>query len=234
MDDRWTVVAALADASRRSLYDYVRRQDHPVAREEAADATGMSRKLAAFHLDKLVEAGLLTARYEAPPDRPRGRGRAPKVYVTVGDGLAVTVPPRRYELIAEILADAMAESPTHSLEAAHRLAAERGRATGEALRTTGLVDALTDLGFEPEQQHDAIRLRNCPFHALSAGWLDSHSGFPRYHDTRSAQGCYPGISAKPWATAHGAHSGTSTSPSRPTGSLRVITARWSHTPRSLG
>src|SRR5690349_24308385 len=127
----------------------------------------MSRKLAAFHLDKLVEAGLLTARYEAPPDRPRGRGRAPKVYVTVGDGLAVTVPPRRYELIAEILADAMAESPTHSLEAAHRLAAERGRATGEALRTTGLVDALTDLGFEPEQQHDAIRLRNCPFHALA-------------------------------------------------------------------
>ena len=167
MDDRWTVVAALADASRRSLYDYVRRQDHPVAREEAADATGMSRKLAAFHLDKLVEAGLLTARYEAPPDRPRGRGRAPKVYVTVGDGLAVTVPPRRYELIAEILADAVAESPTHSLEAAHRLAAERGRATGEALRTTGLVDALTDLGFEPEQQHDAIRLRNCPFHALA-------------------------------------------------------------------
>ena len=52
--------------------------------------------------------------------------------------------------------------------------------------------------------------------------------------TRSAQRCYPGISAKPWATAHGAHSGTSTSPSRPTGSLRVITARWSHTPRSLG
>lgn len=167
MDDRWTVVAALADASRRSLYDYVRRQDHPVAREEAADATGMSRKLAAFHLDKLVEAGLLTARYEAPPDRPRGRGRAPKVYVTAGDGLAVTVPARRYELIAEILADAVAESPTHSLEAAHRLAAQRGRATGESLRSASLVDGLMDLGFEPEQHSDAIRLRNCPFHALA-------------------------------------------------------------------
>src|SRR6516162_5058506 len=47
-------------------------------------------------------------------------------------------------------------------------------------------------------------------------------------------GSYPGISATPWATAHGAQSGTSASPSRPTGSLRVITARWSHTPRSLG
>jgi predicted ArsR family transcriptional regulator len=173
VDDRWTVVAALADASRRSLYDYVRRQDHPVAREEAADATGMSRKLAAFHLDKLVEAGLLTARYEAPPDRPRGRGRAPKVYVTVGDGLAVTVPPRRYELIAEILADAVAESPTQSLEAARRLAAERGRATGESLRNVGLLRGLADLGFEPdhqgrpEQHGDAIRLRNCPFHVLA-------------------------------------------------------------------
>jgi predicted ArsR family transcriptional regulator len=167
VDDRWTVVAALADASRRSLYDYVRRQDHPVAREEAADATGMSRKLAAFHLDKLVEAGLLTARYEAPPDRPRGRGRAPKVYVTVGDGLVVTVPPRRYELIAEILADAVAESPTQALEAARRLAAQRGRATGEGLRTTGLVRGLVDLGFDPEQHRDAIRLRNCPFHVLA-------------------------------------------------------------------
>ena len=167
MDDRWTAVAALADASRRALYDYVRRQAHPVAREEAADATGMSRNLAAFHLDKLVDAGLLAARYEAPPDRPRGRGRAPKVYVTVGDGLAVTVPPRRYELIAEILADAVAESPADSLATARRLAAQRGRATGAGLPKAGLLTGLVELGFDPEQHRDAIRLRNCPFHALA-------------------------------------------------------------------
>src|SRR3954451_12008937 len=107
MTDRWGAVATLVDASRRALYDYVRRQEHPVGREEAADATAMSRGLAAFHLDKLVDAGLLTARYEAPADQPRGRGRAPKVYEPLGDGLAVTIPERRYELIADILAEAV-------------------------------------------------------------------------------------------------------------------------------
>jgi predicted ArsR family transcriptional regulator len=175
VNDQWSVVVALADASRRSLYDYVRRQDHPVAREEAADATGMSRNLAAFHLDKLVETGLLAARYEAPPGRPRGRGRAPKVYETVGDGLTVTVPARRYELIAEILADAVAESPSQSFEAALELAAARGREVGQELRNSGrdLLAGLTDLGFEPElqseldEQPDLVLLRNCPFHALA-------------------------------------------------------------------
>jgi predicted ArsR family transcriptional regulator len=169
VDDQWSVVVALADASRRSLYDYIRRQDHPVAREEAADATGMSRNLAAFHLDKLVDAGLLAARYEAPPDRPRGRGRAPKVYETIGDGLTVTVPARRYELIAEILADAVAESPTHSFEAALGLAASRGREVGQELRRSGrdLLAGLTDLGFEPETEPQGVVLRNCPFHALA-------------------------------------------------------------------
>ena len=80
MADPWTAVVALADNSRRALYEYVRRADHPVSREEAGQATGISRGLAAFHLDKLVETGLLRARHEAPPDQPRGRGRAPKVY----------------------------------------------------------------------------------------------------------------------------------------------------------
>jgi predicted ArsR family transcriptional regulator len=169
VDDQWTVVVALADASRRSLYDYVRRQGRPVAREEAADATGMSRNLAAFHLDKLVEAGLLAARYEAPPDRPRGRGRAPKVYEPVGDGLTVTMPARRYELLAEILADAVAESPTRSFETALELATARGRSIGQSLQKNnqGLLSGLTTLGFEPEEQPDVVLLRNCPFHALA-------------------------------------------------------------------
>jgi predicted ArsR family transcriptional regulator len=160
----------LADGSRRALYDYVRYQDHPVGREEAADATGMSRSLTAFHLDKLVEAGLLRARYEAPPDQPRGRGRAPKVYETAGDGLAVTIPERRYELIAEILADAVAEDPAHADQAALRLAHQRGHDLGARWRQTraGILDALTDLGFEPQRHAERVRLHNCPFHALAA------------------------------------------------------------------
>jgi predicted ArsR family transcriptional regulator len=167
---RWTAVAALADSSRRALYEYVRRAGHPVGRDEAGTATGISRGLAAFHLDKLVEAGLLRARHEAPPSRPRGRGRAPKVYEPAGAGVAVSIPERRYELIAEILADAVATEPADAGRAASRLAHQRGREIGARLPETGgdLAGALAGLGFEPEMDPDGtIVLHNCPFHVLA-------------------------------------------------------------------
>src|SRR3954454_16809193 len=147
MTDRWTAVATLADASRRALYDYVRHQDHPVGREEAAEATAMSRGLAAFHLDKLVDAGLLAARYEAPAGQPRGRGRAPNVYEVLGDGLAVTVPERHYELIADILAEAVADDRGPARDAARRIARRRGHDVGTRGRAAALEAALAGLVF---------------------------------------------------------------------------------------
>jgi predicted ArsR family transcriptional regulator len=176
--DRFAVAAALADRSRRALYEYVRRQARTVGREEAAEGTGMSRGLAAFHLDKLVDAGLLTARYETPPDQPRGRGRAPKMYEATTDGLAITIPERRYDLIAEILADAVAEDPTSARDAAMRVATGRGREIGAVTRVDDdsqrpdarVAAALAHLGFEPERdpEADVVRLHNCPFHALAS------------------------------------------------------------------
>ncbi|GGM55491.1 ArsR family transcriptional regulator [Micromonospora sonchi] len=160
------MVTALADTSRRTLYDYVRRQGDPVSREEAAAACHMSRSLAAFHLDKLVAAGLLRARYQAPPGQPRGRGRSPKVYQAADNGLAITIPERRYELIAEILADAVVDDPANADDAARRHAEQRGRLLGSQLRGTALLDVLTGLGFEPESGTATV-LRNCPFHALA-------------------------------------------------------------------
>jgi predicted ArsR family transcriptional regulator len=168
--DRWTAVVALADTSRRVLYEYVRRADHRVSREEAADAAGMSRGLAAFHLDKLVDAGLLRARHEAPPGQPRGRGRTPKVYEPATAGLAVTIPERRYELIAEVLADAIADDPADADHAAVRHARQRGREIGARLpESTGdLVGALEQLGFEPRRDAEGnLLLHNCPFHVLA-------------------------------------------------------------------
>jgi predicted ArsR family transcriptional regulator len=169
MPDGWTAVVALADVSRRSLYEYVRRQGRPVSREEAGDATGMSRGLAAFHLEKLVDAGLLRTEAQAPRGVRRGRGRTPKVYEAVGEGLAIAIPQRRYELIAEILADAVADDPADAGEAARRLATGRGQALGAGLRGgSSLMDALAEVGFEPESERDTVVLRNCPFHVLAA------------------------------------------------------------------
>lgn len=168
MRDRWSAVFLLADPTRRALYDHVRRQDRPVSREEAAAATGTSRHLAAFHLDKLVDVQLLQATYAAPAGQPRGRGRTPKVYQATRDDLMVTVPERRYELIAEILADAIAEDPAHADDAARRHAHRRGRELAHQLAGHTVREVLAELGFEPDAGECPVSLHNCPFHVLAA------------------------------------------------------------------
>lgn len=172
-EQAWQVVATLVDPVRRALYDHVRRERRPVTREEAAAAVNISRGLAAFHLDKLVEVDLLRARYEAPTDQPRGRGRAPKVYEATGEGLTLTVPPRQYELAATILADAIASDPADAPGAARQHAAALGHAIGAGSRRTGdpldrATRLLADLGFEPRPCSGGVVLDNCPFHALAA------------------------------------------------------------------
>ena len=92
-----TAIAALGDDQRRRLFGYIRHAHRPVTREEAAADAGISRKLAAHHLDKLVTAGLLSARYQ-PPAGVRKVGRAPKVYELAGAGIGVSIPERRHEV----------------------------------------------------------------------------------------------------------------------------------------
>ncbi|WP_203913890.1 helix-turn-helix transcriptional regulator [Rhizocola hellebori] len=172
---RWNVVAALIDPVRRALYEHVRRQKHAVSREEAADAVAVSRTLTAFHLDKLVDVGLLQARYEAPSGKRRGRGRTPKVYEASADGLNLTIPARQYELAGQILADAIAESPTDALAAVRRQAFRRGQQIGQSARPGSedrvasldeACQALAEMGYEPRPGEEML-LDNCPFHALA-------------------------------------------------------------------
>lgn len=169
----WEAVAVLVDPVRRSLYDHIRRQRRPVTREEAADAVAISRNLTAFHLEKLVEAGLLRSRYEAPTDQPRGRGRTPKVYEATDEGVSLTVPMRQYELVGAILADAVASDPTDAGAAARRRATAAGRDIGADARnppasgTNAIRGVLRDLGFEPIADRAGIALSNCPFHRLA-------------------------------------------------------------------
>jgi hypothetical protein len=47
-------IALLGDELRQRLYRFVAAQPGPVTRDQAAAAVGISHKLAAFHLDKLV------------------------------------------------------------------------------------------------------------------------------------------------------------------------------------
>ncbi len=51
-------IGALADATRRALYEYVAGQPEPVGREQAATALGIALHNVNFHLDRLVAEGL--------------------------------------------------------------------------------------------------------------------------------------------------------------------------------
>src|SRR3954466_6321561 len=104
-------VAALDQPLRRELYDLVVQKDGGVGRDEAAAALDLPRSVAAFHLDKLTDAGLLEVRYERPPGRVGpGAGRPAKIYRRARDELSVSLPQRHYELAGVLLSDAVLAS----------------------------------------------------------------------------------------------------------------------------
>jgi predicted ArsR family transcriptional regulator len=175
-------VAALDDPSRLALYRYVRASAGPVTREQAATGVGLSLKVATFHLDRLVAAGLLVASVD-PATRHRPLGRLPKVYRPADIELGLTIPDRRPLLLAELLLDAVCTAaPGESArDAALRAAGQKGRQIGAAARPrrgrarakaadplTAAGATLAAHGYEPARvSADAVRLRNCPFKPLA-------------------------------------------------------------------
>ena len=77
--DAWPALALLAEPRRREVYDFVATRDEPVTRDEVSSGVPMTRPLAAFHLDKLAEAGLLDVTFSRPDNRAGpGAGRPSK------------------------------------------------------------------------------------------------------------------------------------------------------------
>lgn len=179
-----TTLAALGDDLRRRMFDFVRQERHPVTREDVAASLGISRKLAAFHLDKMVAVGLLQAHYESPVGMIHKVGRRPKVYEAVAEAIAVSIPERRYGMLADVLTEAVVTEAggESARDTALRVAYRRGEALGSAERERarpgrlgaeeGLslaADTLEKFGYEPERAAPTLlRLRNCPFHPLAA------------------------------------------------------------------
>ncbi|MGH3278394.1 MAG: helix-turn-helix transcriptional regulator [Trebonia sp.] len=162
----------LVDPVRRHLYEYVTSRSGPVTREEAAAAVGIGRTLAAYHLDKLTEAGLVKAGYARPEGRTGpGAGRPAKHYVRVDRELSVSVPTRSYLLMASVLAEAVAADANGAVRtAATRAARQVGRAAADG---SDLEAALRGCGYEPARTKDGgIVLRNCPFDQLSKSHVE--------------------------------------------------------------
>ncbi len=176
-------IALLADELRQRLYRFVADQPGPVTRDEAAAAVGISRKLAAFHLDKLAAAGLLEIAAPDPASRRPGPGRAPKAYQPTAAEVTVSIPERRYDLLGDVLAQAIvADGPASTARhTAHQLARDRGQALGERVRAerrlgrlgperalTVISELLAACGYAPARAPQLqLVLRNCPFRQLS-------------------------------------------------------------------
>jgi predicted ArsR family transcriptional regulator len=187
LDTALDAVAVLAEPVRRRLYELVVAVGEPVGRDDAAEAVGISRSLAAFHLDRLVEAGMLTVTYRRLSGRTGpGAGRPNKLYGRSDREIQVSLPARRYELAASVFATALlgetAEGTAGAVEAA---ASDVGRALGtEARRRVGrrrsraalraaAAAVLAEAGFEPATDGDGVLvLRNCPFDALARAHRD--------------------------------------------------------------
>jgi len=184
-------VAALAEPTRRALYDLVVASREPLGRDDAAAAIGISRELAAFHLDRLVAVGLLQPEFRRRSGRTGpGAGRPAKLYRRADGEVGVSLPPRRYDRAAELMATALQRLPGASgVETLAQVARERGAKIGSAARREpgrgegrraplqDLVEVLGGAGYEPDiVTEGTMCLRNCPYDALVADHRDVTCG----------------------------------------------------------
>lgn len=176
-------VAALAEPIRRELYDYVVAQTSAVSRDQASAGVGIARHTAKFHLDRLVDEGLLDIDFKRLSGKNGpGAGRPTKLYRRSARELSVTVPERHYDLAGHLMAaaiEAAAQNGTAVVDALHDAAAGMGSALAQQTRQTAgprpsratLVKAacatLAAHGYEPHCHDGTITLANCPFHSLA-------------------------------------------------------------------
>lgn len=192
---RVTRLGALADPLRRRLYHFVAAQPDAVSRDQAADVVAVPRHTAKFHLDRLVDEGLLVAEFRRLTGRSGpGAGRPAKVYRRSAREVTVSVPSRRYDLAGQVLADAverslagvpMAEAVSRAADNAALLVVEAaGAADGQQLRR--VEEVLAPLGYEPrvepagdDPEAGELVLGNCPFDRLANDHRDLVCGMNR-------------------------------------------------------
>jgi predicted ArsR family transcriptional regulator len=200
-----SAIAALNEPIRRDLYAYIVDRPEAVGREEAAEALGISRELAAFHLDKLLEEGLLDVEYRRISGRTGpGAGRPAKLYRPSGRLVQISLPERRYDLAARLMAEALEDPGSDPAAAVERAARRFGETIGgEARRhlgrrpsTSRLLErvsaVLSDYGFEPVRIGGEVRLRNCPFDAIAK----DHTTLVCGMNLALAEGLVAGLGAK--------------------------------------
>ncbi|HLN78384.1 MAG TPA: helix-turn-helix domain-containing protein [Nocardioidaceae bacterium] len=177
---RVTGLGALAEPARRALYEFVVAQPDAVSRDEAAERCDLPRHSAKFHLDRLVEVGLLEVEFRRLSGRTGpGAGRPAKLYRRAARNVSVSLPERRYDLAGHVLADAVERSIRDGValgEAVGQAASTRGHDLARSLRpgldpcareSDRLARVLAAQGYEPRESGAELLLENCPFDALA-------------------------------------------------------------------
>jgi predicted ArsR family transcriptional regulator len=177
--DQATGIAALAEPVRRELYEYVVAQQDAVGREQAASGVGVAVHIAKFHLDRLVQDGLLDVEFRRLTGRTGpGAGRPAKLYRRSDTQWSVSLPDRRYDLVGHILASGVERAAAEGLDVEAALdesALAEGRKVGGAAaaqdepgdESARLAGTLAGQGYEPRVEDDEVILANCPFDALA-------------------------------------------------------------------
>ena len=169
-----TGVGALAEPVRRALYLFVVAQPEPVSRDQAATGVGLPRHTAKFHLDRLVDDGLLDTEFRRLPGRRGpGAGRPTKLYRRAERQFAVSLPER--QLRAGRAGPGRGRRGADRdgvpvLDAVRQEATRTGRrlAAGDRAATLDeLAGLLAGHGYEPRRQAGRLELANCPFHELA-------------------------------------------------------------------
>lgn len=178
------LAAALGDPTRRQVFFVVRSAGADRTKDEVAAAVRIDRRLAGFHLDKLVQYGFLEAEFRRAPGRSGpGAGRPAKHYRLTDADVLTALPERHYDLLATLLLRASRERG----EGGEQQALERvgydfgfevgvaevaaGRAAPGASLTEameGMVRLLSRYGFGARADGEgSLRACACPFEELA-------------------------------------------------------------------
>lgn len=190
------MATALGDPTRRRVFFAVRAAGDALSKDDVAREVGIDRRLAGFHLDKLVDHGFLTAEFHRRSGRTGpGAGRPAKHYRLAEQEREVALPERHYDLLASLLLKAAADdSGRSSDEVLERVGYDFGYQIGlaevAAGRTrpgqegvdavAGVVKLLSRYGFAAQSDGEGtIRACACPFEELALADPDRICGLDR-------------------------------------------------------
>ncbi len=180
------LTSSLGDPTRRGIYVTVRESAEPMTATQLAELFGIHPNVARHHLDRLAADGYLrVSRRRRNGKSGPGAGRPAKCYEATPKEIAIQFPPRRHELLSELLVRVVERlAPEHGPEMAEQVGREYGR---DIARQIGMPEeagfdaavravavAMTGVGFDMSLDDESGQLltRSCPFGQTAADHPD--------------------------------------------------------------